>query len=424
MSNDVVTKKRKRLEPTKPEVKVKTEKTEVTSSNINPSLDEFDWDQYQSDCPTNNRIHNPRINAPSGWKVFSREPYAGELLEMILEHEGKNPSQFRINVGNTYHGKVYSVSQEWAMIDINYREMIYVDMGRETAEIAEQIKTGTEVDVQILQDGSTNRRGFILGSVSEGVKTAMFNEIMSTIDEGKTAYVGHVKEMIPAGGYLLNINGIECFMPGSLAGINKLHDFESIVGKDMYVVPVSYSDRRGTIVVSHREYLKAMIPNAIEALENDTEGKRTGMVTGTTKFGVFVEFDECLTGMIHINDLTPEYTTKHKSREIKPGDEIEFYVKEIINNNKIILSQVETVPVVDPWKDIEQRIKTPAEIQGTVKSVKDYGLFIDIEDGVTGLLHVSEIQDVIDINTIKNGDPITVQVTRIESATRKVFLKI
>ena len=425
MSNDVVTKKRKRLEPIKSEATVKQEQTKSTVlTNANPSLEEFDWDQYQADCPTNHRQPNPRINAPQGWKVFSREAYAGDLLQMMLEHEGRNPSRMRLDIGGTYHGTVFSLTQQWAMIDIDYREMIYVDMSREDADVIEQLKPGTEVDVQIIQDATTNRRGFILGSVSEGIKTAMFNEIMATIDEGKTAYVGRVKEMIPAGGYIVNVNGVECFMPGSLAGINKLHDFESIVGDDMYVVPVSYSDKRGTIVVSHREYLKAMIPNAIEALEKDIEGKRTGMVTGTTKFGVFVEFDECLTGMIHINDLTPEYVTKHKSREIKPGDSIEFYVKEIINNNKIILSQVETVPVVDPWKDIEQRITTPTEVQGTIKSVKDYGLFVDIEDGVTGLLHISEIQDVVDINTIKNGDPITVQVTRIESSTRKVFLKL
>jgi small subunit ribosomal protein S1 len=128
--------------------------------------------------------------------------------------------------------------------------------------------------------------------------------------------------------------------------------------------------------------------------------------------------------MIHVNDLEPEFFKKHKAREVKAGDEINFYVKEIINENKIILSQVKTEPVVDPWKDIENTFKTPSEVQGTVKSVKDYGLFVEIKEGVTGLLHISEIENIIDIKTIKPGDAITVQVTRIESSTRKVFLKI
>lgn len=421
MSNDVATKK---------SISLKTEKVkaqevqEVKTTNVNPPLEGFDWDAYASDCPSKNRKVNERINAPSGWRVFSKEPYAGELLDLMLEHENKKPSQFKINVGSTYSGVVHKASPEWSLIDINYREMIYVDMSKEDDAIKEQMKPGNAVDIQIVEDGTTNRRGFILGSVTAGIKTANFHEIMGTIEGGSTAYIGKVGQTIPGGGYIVEVQGVECFMPGSLAGINKLPDFESIVGDELYVVPVSFSDRKGTIVVSHREYLKALIPGKINDLRENSEGQMDGKVTGTTKFGVFVEFNQCLTGMIHINDLTPEYVAKHKAREIAPGDDINFYVKEIINDNKIILSQVETEVKVDPWRDIDQRIKTPAEIQGTVKAVKDYGLFIDIEEGVTGLLHVSEIADVIDIKNIKPGDPITVQVTRIESATRKVFLKL
>jgi small subunit ribosomal protein S1 len=418
MSNDVATKKRISLK--KEEVKVQ----EVKITNANPPLEGFDWDAYASDCPSKSRKVNERINAPTGWRIFSKEPYAGELLDLMLEHENKKPSQFKINVGSTYSGVVHKVSEQWSLIDINYREFIYIDMSKEDAGIKEQMTPGGMVDVQIVEDGTTNRRGFILGSVTAGIKTANFHEIMKSIEGGSTAYVGKVGQTIPGGGYIVEVQGVECFMPGSLAGINKLPDFESIVGTELYVVPVSFSDRKGTIVVSHREYLKALIPGKISDLRENSEGQMAGEVTGTTKFGVFVEFDQCLTGMIHINDLTPEYVTKHKSREIAPGDDITFYVKEIINDNKIILSQVETVLKVDPWRDIDQRIKTPAEVQGTVRAVKDYGLFVDIEDGVTGLLHISEIQDIINIKDINPDDLITVQVTRIESATRKVFLKL
>ena len=255
-------------------------------------------------------------------------------------------------------------------------------------------------------------------------ENAVVSDIMSSIEGGTTAYVGTISEMIPGGGYIVNIQGVDCFMPGSLAGINKLADFESIVGTDMYVVPVSFSTKRGTIVVSHREYLKAMIPNKVEALRESPDGERTGKVTGSAKYGVFVEFDDCLTGMIHVNDLTPEMLKKHKAREIQPGDDINFRIKEVVSDTKIILTQLETVPVIDPWEGIEQRIQVPSEVVGVVKAVKDYGIFIDVEPGIAGLLHISEIQDLIDTSTIKSGDNITVQVTRIDSATRKIFLKI
>lgn len=415
MSEDVVTKKRN--------VVIETTTKEKDLGNVNPSLENFDWDEHESDCPTKSRKINKSIKAPQAWNVLSKEPYAQDFVDQIIEHERGTQIEWEVTSGKTYTGKVYSVTPEWATIDINYREMVYIDMTRESAEIKSTIIPGAEVDVQLLKTNNKAEKGYLLGSIGAGIKTALFNELMQSIEEN-SAYIGLVKEMIPAGGYIVEINGIECFMPGSLAGINKLHDFESIVGTTMYVVPMSFSIKRGTIVVSHREYLKALIPTAINKLNDNLEGIKKGMVTGTTKFGIFVEFNQCLTGMIHINDLTPEYIKKHKSREVKAGDPIEFYVKEVINERKITLSQVETEVKVDPWRDIDQRIKTPAEIQGTVKAVKDYGLFIDIEEGVTGLLHISEIENVIDINTIKSGDPITVQVTRIESATRKVFLKL
>ena len=143
--------------------------------------------------------------------------------------------------------------------------------------------------------------------------------------------------MIENGGYMVNIQGIDCFMPGSLAGINKLHDFSSIIGTEIYVVPVSFSPDRGTLVVSHRKYLQALIPNEIENIKANQGAEITGNVTGTAKYGIFVEFNGCLTGMIHNNDLDEETLIKFKARQIQPGDEITFIVKDIISDTKITL---------------------------------------------------------------------------------------
>jgi small subunit ribosomal protein S1 len=167
-----------------------------------------------------------------------------------------------------------------------------------------------------------------------------------------------------------------------------------------------------------------MIPSRISELKENIGEELTGNVTGSAKYGVFVEFNECLTGMIHVNDLTPEMLKAHKAREIKPGVSISFKIKEVVSDTKIILTQLDQAPSVDLWDGIEDRIKTPSEVIGTVRAVKDYGIFIDIEKGVAGLLHISEIEDVLETTDIKPGDSITVQVTRIDAATRKIFLKI
>lgn len=430
MSEDV-RKKRKRISETRQNTETvataekSTEQTQELATkkleNVNEPIENFDWDAHMADCPTRMRSINTKVNAPHGYKVMSHEPYAQDFLNILLGQEEASTEHYSIEVGEIYDGTIYSVNPEWVAVDIGYREMVYVNVMKEEASVREFFTVGNEVKIQVLKKGDS--KGFVLGSISAGVRTAVISEIMETIDSGSTAYSGYVSQMIPGGGYIVNVQGIECFMPGSLAGINKLVDFESIVDTEMYVVPVSFSQKRGTIVVSHREYLKAMIPSKIAELKENITAEITGNVTGSAKYGVFVEFNECLTGMIHVNDLSPELSKAHKAREINPGDEVKFKIKEIVSDTKIILTQIEQKPVVDLWEGIEDRIKAPAQIVGKVKAVKDYGIFVDIEKGVAGLLHISELEG-IDISDIKNGDDITVTVTRIDSATRKIFLKL
>jgi small subunit ribosomal protein S1 len=228
--------------------------------------------------------------------------------------------------------------------------------------------------------------------------------------------------MLSAAGYMVSVKGIDCFMPGSLAGINKLHDFESIVGQEIYVVPVSFSKERKIMVVSHRAYLKTLIPDAIEKLKETAGEYITGSVTGSAKYGVFCEFSQCLTGMIHVNDLDGDTLTRHKNREIEPGEEIKFKVKDIISDSKITLTQREDVEV-NPWLEINKKFKVPSEVEATVKTCKDYGLFVELEEGVVGLLHVSEIGE-DKIKSYKPKQTITVLITKIEEDTKKIFLKL
>jgi small subunit ribosomal protein S1 len=385
----------------------------------------FDWDAHSADCPTNFRKPNVHVKTPSNVKIYSREPYAQELFDLMHQFQLGSTEVFNVVVGENHTGTVYSVDQEWASIDIGHREMVYIDMSRESQVSKNKLIPGEKIDVEIVADRGSNSRGFIVGSVEAGIKAAALKEMLKSAEEGNTAYIGTVTGMIPNGGYFVNVQGIDCFMPGSLAGINKLANFESVLNTQMYVVPMSYSPERGTVIVSHRKYLQALIPGKVEELKNTMGETKTGNVTGSAKYGVFVEFDGCLTGMIHANDLNVEFAKKHKSREINPGDEITFIVKEIITDEKITLTQLEYVEAVDPWKDIATKYKSfPVEVKGTIKSVKDYGVFVDIGDGIVGLLHVSELPEGVEITSISKNDNITVQVIRIEADTRKVFLKL
>lgn len=406
------------------EVKVETSFKE-TELNVSQPIEDFDWQAYEADCPTKFRKPNPHVKAPNGVKVYSREPYAQELLDLMEGYSLASNTIYNVELGSTYTGKVYGVDENWASVEVGYRELIYVDLTRESTEVKEMLKPGIEVDVQLVADKSMNVKKYMVGSVTAGLKTKVVREIVESINEGNTAYSGYVTRMIPGGGYIVQVQGVDCFMPGSLAGVNKLHDFESIIDTEMYVVPMSYSEEKGTVVVSHRAYLRALIPNKIKEIQEDITVERTGHVTGSAKYGVFVEFEGCLTGMIHVNDLDKDTAKAHRERSLEPGSEINFYVKEVINERKITLVQGSPAEKkIDPWEGISERYNKKTEVIGKVKSMKDYGLFVEVEEGVVGLLHVSEFPDNVNIQEISKGADITVQVIRVEEDTRKVFLKL
>lgn len=378
----------------------------------------FMWDEYSATCPSILRKPNPHIKTKNGDKVYSRASYAQEMYDKMIGHMADQNIITQITENQIYEGKVYAINQEWITVDIGFRELIYVKYDREPDFVkALTIGEETAVLITVLKPNT-----HVLGSISGGIKQKVFTDLRAGIESEDTAWVGHVSHMIENGGYIVRVQGIDCFMPGSLAGINKLHDFNSIVGEEIYVVPVSFSPERGTIVVSHRKYLQALIPGTIEDLRANIDQEITGQVTGTAKYGVFVEFHGCLTGMIHTNDLDEETMKAFRARTIKPGDDVTFKVKDIVSNTKITLTQ-KINDTINPWLTITSRYHIPATVEAEVKTKKEYGLFVTIEEGVVGLLHVSEIGEST-MSVFKPGDKITVQITRIEPETNKVFLKM
>ena len=349
-----------------PQIEVKVE-TSGSDEAFYDDNGEFMWDAYEATCPSRTRKPNPHIKTKKGDKVFSRETYAQSLYDIMENMDRENPMIPALHEGSIYEGKIFGINSEFISIDVGYRELVYVKYDKET-DLVKALQPGEETSVLITVSKNNTH---ILGSISGGVKHKVFLDLRAGVEEGNT---------------------------------------------------VSFLPDRGTIVVSHRKYLQAMIPTEIQNIKDDMGVECVGNVTGTAKYGVFVEFNRCLTGMVHINDLDDATLPAFKSRDIKPGDEIKFKVKDIISNTKITLTQKDNA-VVNPWNDIISRYQIPCNIEAIIKTKKEYGLFINIEDGVTGLLHISELEDGL-MDVFNAGDKITVQVTRIDTESKKVFLKM
>tara|TARA_Y100000389_G_scaffold186958_1_gene207885 strand:- start:4480 stop:5622 length:1143 start_codon:yes stop_codon:yes gene_type:complete len=359
-----------------------------------------------------------KVQVPDGTKLMCNEMYAADALALygLTDHTLQKTQLIEDNIAYTTKGIVSFISKDktTALIDIESKFTAHCTLSKEPDYIVDQLEAGMEIDVKIKTNKST---GDVIASISDAIKEVKLREIKDAIGNKAVGFTAKVKELIH-GGYWVDVAGIKCFMPGSLGGLNKLHDFNVLVGKEIIVMPITFSNEKDTIVVSHREYLRTMIPSTIEKLNETIKEPRVGFVTGTTKFGVFAEFDECLTGLIPKAELTEEMQKTLDDRAIKPGDEINFWVKEIISDRKIILSQLG--PKIDLWDGVDEKYKPMMITEGKVTKITSYGAFVELEKGISGLIHKSKLKGA----DLSKGDTVNVKIGSVNVSDRKITMNI
>lgn len=320
-----------------------------------------------------------------------------------------------IVVRNPIQGEIVSAKYEGIFADqhsfsvVGYKDFIHVDNKPNENKYLKNLKIGDIVDVIISK--VDNKSYWISGSIAEIYENQAHADLKSLDDD--LVIMAFVKSINPAG-YDVEIvhNGITFagFMPNTLAGINKLYNPDSIVGTTIECMIESFSNDEGTYIISRRKYLKTLIPKAIDELRTNTV--YTGNVTGTTPFGVFVEFNNCLTGMIHKANILEDW--QDRITEIKPGMSIEFYVKEIVKE-KIILTQI----IRDTLWDT---IKGGQIIEGKVKDSKQFGILVSLDEETVGLIHTSEVEK--SGKSLSNGSKVKVKVLAVDRSTHKIYLTI
>jgi len=335
--------------------------------------------------------------------LISNNPEVKNLLELFNS----------VNVVKPVLGKTIEATYEGVFDDQHVfsspglKDNIHVENRPGENKYLKNTQVGDKIDVLILY--IDEQKYYIYGSISSIYETKAREDLMSLDEEMVVNCL--VRGTNPAGYDVdLYYEGVTLpgFMPNTLAGINKLHEPESIVGQEMYVSVESFSDSEGTYIVSRRKYLQTLIPGAIQDL--DTVTVYTGHVTGTTPFGVFVEFNECLTGMIHKANLNPDW--QDKISEIQAGFEIDFYVKEIVKN-KIILTQILRESLWDT-------IRIGQIMDGEVKDNKNFGTLVSLDDETMGLIHTSELEKCG--KRFNSGDKVKVRVLATDRQSRKIFL--
>jgi ribosomal protein S1 len=363
-------------------------------------------------------LTNSLENEMDFWEQLENQEYKRKSLHKFKPSNQNERTMFELinsmnievpEVGKVIEAKYVGLLNDFHQFSLQgLKDDIYVENRSSENKFLKNTEIGDTLEVVITSIDPISY--FVRGSVSQLHQTQAHDELLNLDDLIVTI---DVRSINPAG-YDVDIiyNGVTLsgFMPNTLAGINKLHDPESIVGERLQAMVENYSESEGTYIVSRRKYLKTLIP---QALDNLTTGEvYMGHVTGTTPFGVFVEFNDCLTGMIHKANIVEEY--RDKINDIKPGTKIEFYIKEIIKK-KIILTQIMRESLWD-------YVKVGDILHGKVKDNKNFGTLVSLDEETMGLIHNSEIQKIN--KKFEKDDEIDVRVLAVDRQNRKIFLTV
>lgn len=360
-------------------------------------------------------------NSPDPFLFLSNKkiPKSSELLsEDSLELYQMMEKTFsyikEIKVNDVITGTISSINSREILVDIGFKDYVYVNKPKKSTLITE-LQVGDSIEVLITD--VSNNPFMIKGSITELLKQNVHGK-MKHYFENDLPLTASVESIVPAG-YMMYIHmdnvTVEAFMPNTLADVNKLSDSQSILGQVFEVMLETLQQEKGVYVVSRRKYLQTLIPEEIKKLKYGTVYK--GNVTGTTPFGVFVQFSagpndtNCLTGMIHKVNINENWQDKWNL--IVPGMEIDFYVKEIIKNNKIILTQI----IKESLWDI---IKVGKILNGKIRDIKNFGALVELDEETTGLIQTTYINKYS--KKINVGDEVKVKVISLIKDDRKIYL--
>ena len=260
--------------------------------------------------------------------------------------------------------------------------------------------------------------GTIMGSLLEAHLDTQRQEFFKEIKNPQKVYKAYIKEK-NLGGFIVIINGVNAFLPGSLASANKIIDFNTLIGKTINVMFEDYIKEGDTFIVSNKKYIQYILPEKIKELKFDRT--YTGEITGTSKFGIFIEFNDLFTGLLHISEMIDETRNKFITGQYLPGDSITFYIKEIAKDNRIILSDTESLQQNVSIEQFKEAFENKV-ITGQIISMKHYGYFVkfNVQDTIfIGLLY---IKDAIYKNVFRIGDIVECFVNRVETEAKKIYL--
>lgn len=360
----------------------------------NTPLENFDWDAYE----------NGTVETAA--QKEDQEKAYDQTLNKVSEHE-------------VVEGKIIALDKRQAIVDIGYKSdgVIPISDFRYNPEV----KVGDVVEVYI--ESLEDKKGQLLLSHKKARALKAWDRVNQALDD-KEVIQGYIKSRTK-GGMIVDVFGIEAFLPGSQIDVKPIRDYDVFVGKTMEFQVVKINQEYRNVIVSH----KALIEAELEAQKKEIISKLQkgqvleGIVKNITSYGVFIDLGG-VDGLIHITDLSwGRVNDPHDFVEI--GQKLNVVILDFDDEKKrIALGLKQLTP--HPWDSLDENLKVGDHVKGKVIVLADYGAFVEIAPGVEGLIHVSEMSWSQHLRSaqdfLKVGDEVEAVILSLNREERKMSL--
>jgi small subunit ribosomal protein S1 len=340
-----------------------------------------------------------------------------ELFEESLHHIDMKP-------GTLVMGEVVDIDNDWVTVNAGLKSEAIIARSQflnDANELEIQVGDMVKVALESVEDGNGETR-----LSREKAKRSEAWEVLQSAFDAEETVKGYINGKVK-GGFTVNVNNIQGFLPGSLVDVRPVRDIDHLEGKELEFKLIKLDPKRNNIVVSRRAVLQeANSAQRDELLATLTEGQQVkGYVKNLTNYGAFIDLGG-VDGLLHITDMAWKRIA-HPSDMLTPGDEITVQIIKFdkeTNRLSLGLKQLSE----DPWSSIKTRYPAGAIVPATVTNLTDYGCFASIEDGVEGLVHVSEMswtnKNVHPSKVVQVGDNVNVMILEVDEERRRISLGI
>ncbi|MFQ5499489.1 MAG: 30S ribosomal protein S1 [Candidatus Zixiibacteriota bacterium] len=396
--------------------KTTTEKVKVEKVVTARRARVFKKAQQRSAMPA--KVTVPEIQAMRITDVAGVVYEADEYLAMVEMYDATIRD---IKEGEIVAGKVLGVTRDDVIVDVGFKSEGIIPINE--FQMPLNIAVGDSIDVYLEQ--IEDSQGQLILSKQKADFMRVWDKIREVHDAGETI-AGRVARRIK-GGLVVDIMGVDAFLPGSQVALRQVPDFDALINTEMEIKIIKLNKNRRNIVVSRRVVLEDQREGMRSKLlaEIEVGQVRQGIVKNVTDFGVFIDLGG-VDGLLHITDMSWG-RIRHPSELVNLGEKIDIKILDFDDKtSRISLGLKQLTPY--PWDNIEEKYPVGKKITGRVVSITDYGAFVELEKGVEGLIHISEMswtQHIKHPSKIMNAnDKVEAVVLSMDKDNEKISLGI